>query len=167
MTVKIRRRIVQASLLVVLALVVFFLMLFGMQHTILVDNKSYEADGKIYEPIDGMRVYVDGKDVGEFYSGDRDKAIVSGPTHTIKIEILDDNKVIEKTFTVPQKKMFLLSVPALVAGSEKYLSEFIIANQPNAVPEKEEAPVLDPILLLDDPMLNQTTPEGVIEPVKP
>jgi hypothetical protein len=104
------------------------MILTGRRHTILIDNKD-AADGS-YRAINGMEVSIDKQESSEYYPGDRDKAMVQGQKHTIKVNIFDDNKTIEQSFTVPLwNDMTIISVPKMVAGIEPWIEPFTMAEQ--------------------------------------
>ncbi len=123
-----RRLIIRSGLLVVYVLLIAFMIHSGRRHTILIDNKDAHDDS--YIGIDGMEVSIDNKEPLEYYRGDRDKAVVQGQKHTIKVEIFDDGRKIEESFTVPLwTDMVIIYVPRLVNGIEPWLEPFTIAEQ--------------------------------------
>lgn len=125
---KTRRYLVRGGLLVAYILLMVLMIFTGRRHTILIDNKD-AADGS-YRAVNGMEVSIDKQESSEYYPGDRDKALVQGQKHTIKINIFDDNSTIEKTFTVPLwSDMMIISVPKLVAGIEPWIEPFTMAEQ--------------------------------------
>ncbi len=125
---KTRRHLVRGGLLVAYILLMVLMIVTGRRHTILIDNKD-AADGS-YRAVNGMEVSIDKQESSEYYPGDRDKALVQGQKHTIKINIFDDNSTIEKTFTVPLwSDMMIISVPKLVAGIEPWIEPFTMAEQ--------------------------------------
>jgi hypothetical protein len=119
---------VRAGLLLVYVLLIVLMILTGRRHTILIDNKD-APDGS-YSAINGMEVSIDAQESSEYYPGDRDKSIVQGQRHTIRVAIFDDNRSIEKTFSVPLwSDMMIISVPKLVAGIEPWIEPFTMAEQ--------------------------------------
>lgn len=112
------------------------LMLFtGRSHIVLIDNKD-APDGS-WAAVDGMAVSVDGQESAEYYPGDRDKAVVKGQRHRIKVELLADQKVVEKSFTVPfGEAMVILSVPKMLKGLEPFVERFEPLDQ---APPPEES----------------------------
>ena len=119
-----KRLIVRSALVAVYVAILVLMLLLGKRHTILIDNKAAE-DGS-YAAIDGMSVQIDSLESAEYYPGDRDKAVVTGQRHKIKIEILSESKVVEQSFSVPfGQDMVILSVPKLVAGIAPYLEPFV------------------------------------------
>lgn len=123
-----RRLIIRGSLLVVYVLLMALMIFIGRRHTILIDNKD-APDGS-YSAINGMEVSIDRLDSSEYYPGDRDKVMVQGQKHSIKVNVFDNNQTIEKTFTVPLwSDMMIISVPKLVAGIKPWIEPFTIAEQ--------------------------------------
>lgn len=119
-----KRLIVRSALVAVYVALLVLMLLMGKRHTILIDNK--EAEDGSYAAIDGMSVQIDSLESAEYYPGDRDKAVVNGQRHKIKIEIFAESKVVEQSFTVPfGQEMLILSVPKLVAGITPYVETFV------------------------------------------
>ena len=128
-------KVLVRSILILLYVALLVLMLLtGKRHTILIDNKDAE-DGS-YLAIDGMSVQIDKLESAEYYPGDRDRALVNGQKHTIRVEIFADSKVIESSFTVPLgQDMVLLSVPKLISGIEPYIVPFSIQLEQASAPD--------------------------------
>lgn len=127
-TTKTRRLAIRGGLLVIYVLLMVLMIMTGRRHTILIDNKD-AADGS-YSAINGMEVAIDRQESSEYYPGDRDKAMVQGQTHKIKVTIFDDNKTIEKEFKVPLwSDVMIISVPKLIAGVEPWIEPFTMAEQ--------------------------------------
>jgi len=126
--VKKRRLIIRAALLAVYVLLIVLMIHSGRRHTILIDNKD-PHDGS-YSAIDGMEVSIDNQEPLEYYRGDRDKAVVQGQKHIIKVEIFDDGRKIEKSFAVPLwTDIVIIYVPKLVNGIEPWLEPFTVTEQ--------------------------------------
>ena len=76
------------------------MLLLGKRHTILIDNKG--GRGRLlrrdrrHVPCRSIRWNRPSTTLG-----DRDKAVVNGQRHKIKVEIFADSKVVEQSFTVP------------------------------------------------------------------
>lgn len=99
----------------------------GRGHTILIDNKD-SPDGSI-SAIDGVLVSIDGFEALELYAGDRDMQKVKGQRHTVKVEIINDGAITERTIELPlMSDMMLLSVPKMVTGIEPILETFVPLN---------------------------------------
>jgi hypothetical protein len=129
-----RRRLwIRIGLLAVYAGLVTLAFVTGKAHTVLIDNKdSEQAEG-----IDGVLVSVNGGEQLELYRGDRDRALVKGQRLRVRIELFD-GAVTEKRLRLPVgQEMVLLSVPALLAGSDRALEPFTPLNV-TSPPEEEE-----------------------------
>jgi len=147
-----KRSLAVRSTLAALYLALLVLMLVtGKRHTILIDNKD-AADGS-YLASEGMSVQIDRQEALEYYPGDRDKALVNGQKHRIKVEVFADSRILEKDFSIPfGQDMILLSVPALLAGVEPYIQPFTVRQEQAQAPDSGppqgyqfggDSPVLD------------------------
>jgi hypothetical protein len=129
------RSFVVRSILVALYIALLVLMLVtGKRHTILIDNKD-AADGS-YLAVDGMSVQIDDQEALEYYPGDRDRAIVSGQKHKVKVEIFSDGKIVKAPLKLPfGQDMVLFSVPKLIAGIEPFVESFTILQAQESAPD--------------------------------
>ena len=128
-----RSFVVRTILVLVYIAVLIIMLTTGKRHTILIDNKDSE-DGSVLA-IDGMSIQIDNQEASEYYPGDRDKAVVQGQKHKVRVEILADGKVVETTFRVPlNQDMVLLEVPKLIAGVEPYLKPFTMLQEQASAP---------------------------------
>ncbi|MCX7776169.1 MAG: hypothetical protein N2067_08725 [Spirochaetaceae bacterium] len=134
------RRLVIRGVLLALYLGLMVLMIFtGRRHTILIDNKD-TTDGS-YEAINGMEVSIDRQEPSEYWPGDRDKAIVQGQRHTIKVSVFDDGTEVAKSFTVPLwTDIVIISVPKMLKGIEPWVEPFTMAQQ---IEEAQSQPALE------------------------
>jgi hypothetical protein len=145
------RFIVRSILVLVYVAILLLMLVTGKQHTILIDNKDAE-DGS-YLALDGISVQIDTLESSEYYPGDRDKALVIGQKHSIKVEVFSDGKIVEADFAVPfGQDMVLLSVPAFLSGVRPYIKPFTIQQEQAQVPDSGppqgyqfggDSPVLD------------------------
>ena len=88
-----KRLVIRLVLLSLLIVIGFFLYYYGKEHEILLDNKTVEINGKSYEAAEFVRITING-DAGkaiELYAKERDVVKVTGPNHTIKVEIVDED----------------------------------------------------------------------------
>ncbi|VBB39762.1 conserved hypothetical protein [uncultured Spirochaetota bacterium] len=120
------RSLIARSILLALYIAVMLIMVItGRRHTILIDNKD-APDGS-YMAIDGMEVQIDNQEALEYYPGDRDKAVVQGQRHKIKVDMFMEGREFEASFRIPfGQDMILLSVPKLAAGIEPYFEPFTV-----------------------------------------
>jgi len=116
-----RRNGFRVGLLVVLVLFGMYLYISGKQHQMLVDNMPIELEGKAYAPELLVRAAFDGEEPLELASGDRDVTKVVGPSHTVKIEVLNESgdvvKTLEGDFKWVSRKKSMFSVPAFTGGA--------------------------------------------------
>ena len=120
-----RKTVVRAVLGVAYAAVLVLMLVTGRQHTVLIDNAD-APDGS-FAAVDGMAVQVNRLESAEYYPGDRDKAMVKGQKHRIKVEIFNEGKVEERAFRVPfGQDMVILSVPKMLAGIDPWIEPFSV-----------------------------------------
>jgi len=130
-----RRLLIRAGLLAVYAGLMALAFVTGKAHIVLIDNK----DTQEVEGLDGVLVAVNGGEELELYRGDRDKITVRGLALRVRIELFDGSSA-EKSLRLPVgQDMLLLSIPALLADSDKALEPFVPTNV--APPPEEEEPV--------------------------
>lgn len=161
---KSRKTIVRTVLIVLYVALGALMLISGKSHTILIDNK--DADDGSYLAIDGMSVQIDNQESSEYYPGDRDKALVKGQKHSIKVEIFSEEKKIEKTFTVPLgQEMVLLSVPKMVNGVEPFIQPFTIQQEQASIPDSGQPE--EQQFGGDEIVVPDTVPESPAEAVSP
>ena len=119
-----KRLVLRIALIILLIAFGFALFYIGKEHEVLFDNKSVEINGKSYKAAEYMKVTIDGKEDKsmEFYADDRDVMKMSGPEHSIKVEIIDEDteKVIksaERSFNFGTSSTLLISLPALAENA--------------------------------------------------
>ena len=123
MTVKQRRRIIRAALIVVWIGLGILLFVLNRGHTLLVDNRNVEAPG--LRAPDLIKVTVDKGKTLELFRGDRDLFDLGGGRHRIRVEFSDGSPPFEARFSLPLgPDMFLLSIPKMLNGVEPYIEVF-------------------------------------------
>ncbi len=120
-----RKWIIRVSLVIVYIGAAVILFVTGRGHTIIVDNKA-DPNGA-YPAVNGALVSVDREEPMEFFPRDRDKFLVKGQRHTIKIAPLSPGgKEAEYAFSVPLgEDMILISISKLMAGVEPWIEAFV------------------------------------------
>jgi len=143
-----RRHLFQLAAIVVMIALAVIMYIIGRQHTVLLDNKTIEHEGKSYPAFSIVEVEVNKEGKIELAARDRDKADVMGQRHKITVTYTDkffeEHEVVKK-FKVPiGYDMVLISIPALVAdlGQSIWLQQFIPPTAAVA-PVVEELPVED------------------------
>lgn len=144
------------GVLLALYLGLMVLMVFtGRRHTILIDNKDAPDDS--YEAINGMEVAIDRQEASEYWPGDRDKAIVQGQRHTIKVSVFDDGTEVTKSFTVPLwTDIVIISVPKMLKDIEPWIEPFTMAQQ---IEEAQAQPALEGMSYQSEGPVAPTTEE--------
>jgi hypothetical protein len=144
-----RRNLFQLGVVILLLLLAVLMFIVGKMHTVLLDNKTIEADGITYAAFSVVEVEVNKKGLLELAARDRDMAEVMGQRHKISVIYTDKNfeehKIVKK-FKVPLgDDMVLISIPALVGGADQeiWLQKFI-------APTASVAPQAEPVDLIDD-----------------
>jgi hypothetical protein len=116
-----RRNVVRILLAAALVLLGVYLYTSGKQHQMFVDNMGVEIDGKAYAPEASVRVAFDGGEPLELASGDRDVTQVVGPSHSVKVEVLNESgdvvKTLEGEFRWVSAKKGMFSIPAFLGGA--------------------------------------------------
>ena len=95
-----KRLVIRLALVALLVLLCFVLYYIGKEHEVLLDNKNVTIEGREYQEIPYMNVVVDGDEdkALEFYAGDRDVVKLKGPSHTLKISVInEDTEEVTKT----------------------------------------------------------------------
>ena len=119
-----KRLIIRLALVALLVLLCFVLYYVGKEHEVLIDNKTAAIDGHEYQEIAYMNVVVDGDEdkAMEFYAGDRDVVKLKGPSHRIKITVINEDteeviKTVERDLSLGAVSSVMYSLPAIVAGA--------------------------------------------------
>lgn len=116
------RTFIRIGLFIALVGFGFFLFNIGMEHEVLLDNKTVTVDGKTMEEIPYARLTINGNadEPFEFEAGDRDIAKLVGRNHSIKLEILKDDqetviKTVERALPLGTTQFLMISLPAILA----------------------------------------------------
>ncbi len=134
-----RRMVIRGVLLALYVGLMVLMIVTGRRHTILIDNND-AADGS-YEAINGMEVAIDRQESSEYWPGDRDKAIVQGQRHTIKVSVFDDGTEVTNSFTVPLwTDIVIVSVPKMLKNIEPWIEPFTMAQQ---IEEAQSQPAME------------------------
>jgi len=115
--------------LLVLVLLSVFLYNIGKGYTLLLDNKDIELPGGTAKALAMVEVQVDNEEPIELYPRDRDMVLVNGKSHTISITAYNKSFAEIGSYKIRFKlreksDMFLLSMPALAAEAEDWISPF-------------------------------------------
>ena len=131
-----RRLIFQLAAVVVLIVIAYAMTIVGRGHTVYLDNKKLEYNGKTYDTPYKVVVLVD---------GERGSATCIGQKFTVTLEITEKKGGSEttQTYTIPLPKNMdgiIINLPAYLAGlgEDAYLTEFI--PSPDAEIVEEDTP---------------------------
>jgi hypothetical protein len=148
-----RRNLFQLAAVVVILVIAVVMFIIGRQHTILLDNKTIEHEGKSYAAFSIVTVEVNKEGELELAARDRDKAEVMGQRHKIRVVYTDntfqEHELVHK-FKVPiGQDMVLISIPALVAQLDEaiWLQDYFPPTA--AVAPQAETPPAEDDLGLD------------------
>jgi len=119
-TVNKKRLVIRLVLLALLVALGFLLYYYGKEHEVLLDNKTVNIGGQTYEAAEFVRITVNGdtdKQI-ELYAKERDMVKVTGPRHTIKVEIVDEDsdevlRTEERVLDLGKASSVMISVPAV------------------------------------------------------
>ncbi len=119
-TVNKKRLVIRLVLLALLVALGFLLYYYGKEHEVLLDNKTVNIGGQTYAAAEFVRITVNGdtdKQI-ELYAKERDMVKVTGPRHTIKVEIVDEDsdevlRTEERVLDLGKASSVMISVPAV------------------------------------------------------
>lgn len=143
----------RAGALALLLAIAALMMIIGRGHTIYIDNKSLEYEGKSYQGPYKAVVFVNDEQVAKLYDKERGMTTYIGQNFKMTLEVTQEKGGEEITTAYSLKLPYsidgiVINLPAFLAGlpEEAYLSVFI-----PAVPEEsaEETPVLDEFAILE------------------
>lgn len=98
-----KRILVNAAIVVVLALIGYYCYNSGRAYNLIVENLPYTAaDGTEHPGIEALQVYIDDQSAPVYLlEGDRLVATAVGKGHTLRIEILDEEDKPIESISVP------------------------------------------------------------------
>ena len=109
------QRLVKIGLVVFYLLIMALMFLFGRSHTVLIDNNS-DPNGA-YKAIDGCTISFNGEKPIEMFKGDRDKIMLRGQTHHVKVSFFNGQADVTGTISIPLfEDAVMVSIPACTAG---------------------------------------------------
>lgn len=142
-----RSMIFRAAALLVLLAIAGLMFIIGRGHSVYLDNKEMEYEGKTYGCPYKVEVTVNGEQVAKLYEKDRGVASWMGQNFKMTLEITEtkggQSTIREVSVKLPQNMDgIVLNLPALLAGlpEEAYLTEFVSAipePEPEEIPEGE------------------------------
>lgn len=125
---------------VLLLVIAGIMMVIGRGHTVYIDNKTLEYNGKTYAPPYKVVIFVGGKKVAKLYDKERGMATCIGQKLDMTLEITQEKGGSMETSTVTLPLPYNLdgiaiNLPAFLAGlpEETYLSVFNPASEAEPV----------------------------------
>ena len=150
-----RSLVIRICAVLVLILIAACMMVVGRGHTVYLDNKSIEYDGRTYKAPYKVTAVVRGETVAKLYEKERGSATNIGQNFEMTLKIMQEKNGAETSETYKLKLPYgldgvVINVPAFVAGlpEEVYMSEFV-----SLIPEDtgdEEVPGADEFELSED-----------------
>lgn len=140
-----RRLVIRVALVVLLIALCFGLYYIGKEHDVYIDNKTVTIDGKEYLEMEYIAVSFDGEDEDavEYFAGDRDVVKLQGPSHTIKIVVMDEDteeviKTVERELKLGTIPSIMVSLPAIAEEAENV--ELPLPHLQQAAPAPDDEP---------------------------
>ena len=130
---KISKNLIYKIILVIILVIICFVMIYiGRGHTLYLDNKSMDVNGKTVEAPYRIKVFIKGKEVADLNDGDRGMGIWIGPKAQLDFEITEvkggEKKNIYYNVPLPwQYDGVVINLVGLMNGAEydNYISEFV------------------------------------------
>ncbi len=137
----------KAGTIIILLAIAVIMMIVGRGHTVYLDNKAIDYDGKTYESPYKVVVNVGGTKVAKLYDNERGMATCIGQRFTMDLEITQKKggDKVNSTYTINlpySMDGIVIDLPAFLAGLPEnvYLSQFVSAV---AAEETQEEVVTD------------------------
>lgn len=149
-----RTLIIRIAVVVLLIAIGYWMSIIGRGHTVYLDNKSFEYDGKTYDTPYKIVVNVDGEEAAKLYDRERGSVTCIGQKFTMTLEVTQEKGGSEtvETYTITLPKNMdgiIINLPAYLAGLDEdaYMSEFI--TSPDTVAEEDNESSDDDFGMID------------------
>ncbi|MDR3322357.1 MAG: hypothetical protein LBS93_07905 [Synergistaceae bacterium] len=121
--VGVRRFLIRLALITALIAIAFVMHSIGKEYNVLLDNMPVTIGGVEYGALAGASLSVDGIKVSNMRPDARATQKMVGGTHRIRLEILKNDKSVERTVERTVKltldmKAWMISLPALAGGAD-------------------------------------------------
>ena len=140
-----RRLLFRIGAVLVLIAIAACMMVIGRGHTIYIDNKTLEYEGKSYSSLYRAVVYVDGKKLTTLNARERGMTTNIGQNFSVNVGIMEEKGQDEKPVVISFKLPYnmdgiIVNIPGYLAGlpQEAWMSEFV--SVPSEAEMQEEAP---------------------------
>ena len=140
-----RRLLFRIGAVLVLIAIAACMMVIGRGHTIYIDNKTLEYEGKSYSSLYRAVVYDDGKKLTTLNARERGMTTNIGQNFSVNVGIMEEKGQDEKPVVISFKLPYnmdgiIVNIPGYLAGlpQEAWMSEFV--SVPSEAEMQEEAP---------------------------
>lgn len=140
-----RSWIIRIAFVLLLVLIAVLMLRIGRGHTVYMDNRALDYEGKTTAAPYKITVYANGDEISKLYEKERCSFTNVGDNVKLTLEIMQQKGGVETTETYTLKlphdiDSVIINLPAFIAGlpEEAYLEEFIPA--PSADLDDEETP---------------------------
>ena len=108
------RRLVKIGLIIAYLCIMALMFLLGRSHTVLIDNNSIPGG---VSAVDGCTISFGSDKPIEMFKGDRDKIMLRGQTHHVKVSFFNGQEDVTGTITIPLfEDAVMVSIPAFTKG---------------------------------------------------
>ncbi|MDO4988421.1 MAG: hypothetical protein Q4E17_05300 [Synergistes sp.] len=120
-----KRLVIRLILVALIVILCFALNYFGKEHDVYLDNMEAQIGGKSYEGIAYLTLVIDGNEETEmeFYADDRDVVKLKGPSHTMKVSVINEEteeviKTVDFSMNLGTEREVMFSLPAIADGAK-------------------------------------------------
>lgn len=142
---KTRKLLFRIGAVLVLLLIAGLMLIVGRGHTVYLDNKTLEYNGKTYEALYKVEVVKDGKTLTKLNKRERGMATNIGQNFKITLLVTREKNGVEETREIRFKLPYsmdgiIINIPGYLAElpQEAFLEEFI--SEPEPATDSDELP---------------------------
>lgn len=144
---------------VVLIIIAAIMMVIGRGHTIYLDSKTVDYNGKTYKPPYKIVVNVGDEQIAKLYNRERGMTTCIGQKLNISLKVIEEKGGEEKISNVSLNIPYnmdgvIINLPAYLAGlpEEAYLTKFVPIPTEEEV--EDEEPAVEEEIIPDDTVIN-------------
>ena len=124
-----RKIIIRTILAITLILIGIFLYVIGQEHKLLIDNKDIIINENTYTANTDYIIWLDNREIGVIEKDERIVAKVTGVSHKIVIEAINDKvasgKKFEKVFKFKNNEVAVINIPAIINDLNEWINKSI------------------------------------------
>jgi len=124
-----RKIIIRTILAITLILFGIFLYVNGQEHKLLIDNKDIIINENTYTADTDYIIWLDNREIGVIEKDERIVAKVTGVSHKIVIEAINDKvasgKKFEKVFKFKNNEVAVINIPAIINDLNEWINKSI------------------------------------------